>query len=100
MTSVDTSFKYSVDQVFEALREFPSVSQRGSEFERLMVRFLLEDKVFADRFDEVVRWDQWAYNGGRVDTGIDLVAKEKLMEPGQLFSVNSTNQLLPYRNHN
>lgn len=67
----------TIDEVFSALREYPTVSERGTAFEKLMVRFLLEDKVFADRFKTVTRWDQWEYNGGRVDTGIDLVAQEK-----------------------
>lgn len=67
----------TVDEVFSALREYPTVSERGTAFEKLMVRFLLEDKTFADRFETVARWDQWEYNGGRVDTGIDLVAQEK-----------------------
>lgn len=67
----------TVDEVFSALREFPTVSERGTAFEKLMVRFLLEDKTFADRFETVTRWDQWEHNGGRADTGIDLVAKEK-----------------------
>ena len=67
----------TVDEVFSALREFPTVSERGTAFEKLMVRFLLEDKTFSDRFETVTRWDQWEYNGGRADTGIDLVAKEK-----------------------
>ena len=67
----------TVDEVFSALREFPTVSERGTAFEKLMVRFLLEDKTFSDRFETVTRWDQWEHNGGRADTGIDLVAKEK-----------------------
>lgn len=67
----------TIDEVFSALREYPTVSERGTAFEKLMVRFLLEDKVFADRFKTVTRWDKWEYNGGRVDTGIDLVAQEK-----------------------
>ncbi|MGO1866332.1 MAG: DEAD/DEAH box helicase [Corynebacterium variabile] len=68
----------TVDEVFAALREFPSVSERGTAFEKLMVRFLTEDRVFADRFTHVCRWDQWEHNGGRVDTGIDLVAQERV----------------------
>ena len=64
----------TVDEVFSALREFPTVSERGTAFEKLMVRFLLEDKTFSDRFETVTRWDQWEHNGGRADTGIDLVA--------------------------
>ena len=36
----------TVDEVFSALREFPTVSERGTAFEKLMVRFLLEDKTF------------------------------------------------------
>ena len=58
----------TVDEVFTALREFPSVSERGTAFEKLMVRFLTKDQVFADRFTHVCRWDQWEYNSGRVDT--------------------------------
>lgn len=82
----------TVDEVFAALREFPTLSERGTAFEKLMVRFLPEDKTFADRFENVSRWDQWEFNGGHADTGIDLVAKEKLMGRGQRFSVSFTSR--------
>lgn len=49
----------------------------GYAFERLMVEFLRHDPVYAEQFDEVWRWDDWPYNGGARDTGIDLVARHR-----------------------
>jgi predicted helicase len=52
-----------------------SPREQGDRFERLMQAYLRADPDF-DRFSEVWLWSQWPENGGKVDTGIDLVAQE------------------------
>jgi predicted helicase len=52
-----------------------SPREQGERFERLMQAYLRADPDF-DRFGEVWLWSQWPGNGGKVDTGIDLVAQE------------------------
>ena len=39
-----------------------------------MVNFFRTAPTLASQFDEVYRWGDWRYNGGKADTGIDLVA--------------------------
>ena len=65
-----TSFK----DVLEQLRENQPQGKYGIAFEKLMVNFFRTDPVLKSQFDEVVRWGDWRYNGGKADTGIDLVA--------------------------
>src|SRR5699024_2350667 len=43
--------------------------------------------TLAGEFNEVSRWDKWKYNGGKVDTGIDLVAKRK--EDGRWVAIQA-----------
>lgn len=50
---------------------------KGDKFERLTKFFLENDTRFSDRFSDVWIWNKFPGNEGRVDTGIDLVAKEK-----------------------
>lgn len=40
-----------------------------------MVNFFRTDPTLRTQFDEVSRWVDWRYNGGKADTGIDLVAR-------------------------
>ncbi|MFP7365382.1 DEAD/DEAH box helicase [Corynebacterium callunae] len=65
-----------VDAV-SALRTLPSQSAQGLAFEKLMVNFIKSDPTLSTEFDEVHRWVDWPYNGGTMDTGIDLVAYNK-----------------------
>lgn len=51
---------------------------KGDRFERLMVTFLRTDPTYADQFTEVWRWKDWPGRDGKVDTGIDLVAVDRL----------------------
>lgn len=60
-----------------ALRTLPSQSAQGLAFEKLMVNFIKSDPTLSTEFDEVHRWVDWPYNGGTMDTGIDLVAYNK-----------------------
>jgi predicted helicase len=50
---------------------------KGDKFERLTKFFLENDSRFSDRFSDVWIWNKFPENEGKVDTGIDLVAKEK-----------------------
>ena len=54
-----------------------SESDKGTKFERLMKAYLRIDPVFADQFSDVWLWSEWPGNGGKHDTGIDLVAKDR-----------------------
>jgi predicted helicase len=53
---------------------------KGDKFERLTKFFLENDTRFSDRFSDVWIWNKFPENEGKVDTGIDLVAKEKYSE--------------------
>ena len=64
----------TVQEVVAALRSLPTNSDRGTKFEELMVRYFHTHPVLSSKYDEVYRWTDWKYNGGRGDTGIDLVA--------------------------
>jgi len=54
-----------------------STRDKGDKFERLTKFFLQNDKRFSDRFSDVWMWKDFPLNEGKVDTGIDVVAKEK-----------------------
>ncbi len=50
---------------------------KGDLFERLMVSYFQTDPVYKDRFSEVCLWMEWSGRGGKTDTGIDIVARER-----------------------
>ena len=50
---------------------------KGDKFERLTKFFLENDTRYKDRFSDVWLWNKFPLNEGKIDTGIDLVAKEK-----------------------
>ncbi len=56
-----------------------SISERdkGDRFEKLMVSYFQTDPVYKDRFSDVWMWMDWPFRNGQVDTGIDLVARER-----------------------
>ena len=60
--------------VLEQLRENQPQGKYGIAFEKLMVNFFRTAPTLASQFDEVYRWGDCRYNGGKADTGIDLVA--------------------------
>ena len=62
-----------------------SMAEKGGQFERLVKAFLEQDKNQSQRFSQVWRWADWPGNGGRPDTGIDLVAEER--ETGTLAAI-------------
>lgn len=70
-------FMSSFSEVLDQLRENQPQGKYGIAFEKLMVNFFKTDPVLSAEFDEVQRWDKWRYNGGKADTGIDLVARRR-----------------------
>ncbi|MCQ9677929.1 DEAD/DEAH box helicase [Corynebacterium sp. BF-R-2] len=62
-------------EVLEQLRENQPKAKYGIAFEKLMVNYFKTDPTLKNQFDEVCRWTDWRYNGGKSDTGIDLVAR-------------------------
>ena len=62
-----------------------SLAEKGHSFELLVKAFLEQDKTQAERFSQVWGWTDWPGNGGRHDTGIDLVAEER--ETGNLVAI-------------
>ncbi|MCQ4615876.1 DEAD/DEAH box helicase [Corynebacterium sp. CCUG 18816] len=59
----------------EELRKLPSKSEQGLAFEKLMVNYFKTDPTLSSEYSEVYRWVDWPFNGGKADTGIDLVAR-------------------------
>ncbi len=50
-------------------------SEQGTRFERLIKQFLLTDRLYSEQYETVWMWADFPYNGGKHDSGIDLVAK-------------------------
>ncbi|MDJ0356325.1 type ISP restriction/modification enzyme [Paenarthrobacter sp. PH39-S1] len=50
---------------------------KGSKFENLIQSYLKLDPQYTDQFSDVWLWNEWPGRNGQVDTGIDLVAKER-----------------------
>ncbi len=67
----------SIHEVIDAFRHEPSNSERGTKFEQLMVRYFQLDPMLSQHYDQVSRWVDWPGRDGKVDTGIDLVARAR-----------------------
>ncbi len=67
----------SINDVIEAFRRAPTNVDRGTLFEKLMVRFFELDPALAQQYEQVCRWVDWEGRKGKGDTGIDLVARER-----------------------
>ena len=67
----------SIHEVIDAFRREPSNSERGTKFEQLMVRYFQLDPMLSQQYDQVYRWIDWPGRNGKVDTGIDLVARAR-----------------------
>ncbi|MDY3127196.1 MAG: DEAD/DEAH box helicase family protein [Corynebacterium sp.] len=74
-------------EVLDQLRENQPQGKYGIAFEKLMVNFFKTDPTLSNEFDEVYRWDKWQHNGGKADTGIDLVARRK--EDGRWVAIQA-----------
>ena len=67
-----------VEEVLDDLRAISeSKHEQGVRFERLMCAFFRTDTAYYNQFKNVWMWDDWPDNGGRPDTGIDLVAEHR-----------------------
>jgi predicted helicase len=64
--------------VIEDFRTAPTNSERGTKFEKLMVDYFWLDPTLSVEYDEVQRWPDWPHREGTHDTGIDLVARNKI----------------------
>jgi predicted helicase len=49
----------------------------GDKFERLMATYFVTDPLYKEQYSEVWLWREWSDRPEKVDTGIDLVAKER-----------------------
>ena len=67
----------SINDVIDAFRHAPTNVDRGTLFEKLMVRFFELDPALNQQYDTVWRWIDWPDRAGKPDTGIDLVARER-----------------------
>ncbi|WP_207206889.1 restriction endonuclease [Nocardioides ganghwensis] len=69
----------TIYEVLDELRASAiSETDKGTKFERLMKAYLRVDPVFADQFSDVWLWNEYPGNGGKHDTGIDLVAQDRV----------------------
>lgn len=69
----------TVHEVLDDLREkATSERDKGSRFEQLMAAYLQTDPLFADQFSDVWLWQDWPGRDGKSDTGIDLVAVDRV----------------------
>lgn len=65
--------------VLEELRaSSTSEADKGRKLELLIQAFLRTDPVYADQFSDVWLWREWPGREGKPDTGIDLVAADRL----------------------
>jgi predicted helicase len=67
----------SINDVIDVLRQAPTNVDRGTLFEKLMVRYFELDPALTQQYDAVWRWIEWPDRKGKADTGIDLVARER-----------------------
>lgn len=68
------TFQDILDEFTEAARNH---REKGDLFERLIANYLATDPQYADLFDAVWLWAEWP-DRWSVDTGIDLVMRERL----------------------
>ena len=68
--------------IYEVLDELrgaaTSEADKGSKLEQLMVSYLRTDPVYAEQFSDVWLWQDWPGRDGKHDTGIDLVAVDRI----------------------
>ncbi|HCQ19323.1 type ISP restriction/modification enzyme [Dermacoccus sp. Ellin185] len=69
----------TVHEVLDDMRaKATSERDKGSRFEQLMAAYLQTDPLFADQFSDVWLWQDWPGREGKTDTGIDLVAVDRV----------------------
>lgn len=62
----------------ELRRAATSEADKGSKLEQLMLSYLRTDPVYAEQFSDVWLWQDWPGRDGKHDTGIDLVAMDRI----------------------
>ncbi|UBI07641.1 DEAD/DEAH box helicase [Corynebacterium falsenii] len=67
----------SFSEALSQLRDNQTQGKYGLAFEKMMVNYFRTDPVLRSEYDQVCRWTDWRYNGGKADTGIDLVARRQ-----------------------
>jgi predicted helicase len=68
----------TIHDIFEEFHAAASSNRDlGDKFERLIATYLLTDPQYADKLSEVWLWQEWPGRGKKVDTGIDLIARER-----------------------
>lgn len=71
-----------MSSIHEILAEFREAARSkrdmGDKFERLFANFLVTEPYYKDRFSNVWLWTEWPGRGNKPDTGIDLVAEERI----------------------
>lgn len=81
VTFQKTRLVLSVTPIHDLLAEYARMArdtrQKGLLLERLTRAYLTADPVYIAMFDQVWLWDDWPGRDGKVDTGIDLVARER-----------------------
>lgn len=68
-----TTFRQLLDLFEESAK---TRSAKGRTFERFCEAFFRTDPYWSKQFDTVWSWADWPGRGNRMDTGIDLVARE------------------------
>jgi predicted helicase len=69
----------TIYSVLDELRaQSTSESDKGSKFERLIAEYMRTDPLYAEQFSDVYLWQDWPGRGGKHDTGIDIVAVDRL----------------------
>lgn len=78
-----------ISSIHDVLEQYRKVAfdqhDKGSHFERLMQAFLRTEPQYAELYDEVWRWSEYPERGTRVDTGVDLVARNR--DTGELTAI-------------
>lgn len=68
--------------IHAVLEEFAQAAtdnrDKGDKFERLIATYLVTDPQYQEQYDAVWLWNEWPDRGKQPDTGIDLVARERL----------------------
>ena len=74
-----TTMSSTIYSVLDELRaQSTSESDKGSKFERLIAEYMRTDPLYAEQFSNVYLWQDWPGRGGKHDTGIDIVAVDRL----------------------
>ena len=66
--------------LYKFKKDSTNTVEQGAKFEELTKFFLENDNRYKDRFSKVWLWKHFPENEGKVDTGIDIVAKEKFTD--------------------